>query len=747
MVEGLENRSDRSTIPPYSSGAPKVSGSRNLHLRQKQRPALKIRTKLLLLILALLTIPWMGYKSVREMETFLLEGQKQALELTAEGISSLLNGRQDLFAAGVPEVVVAYETPKTLQETLPFDAPGERWTELLGPLNDYTGAGLWACGEAFSPESFWVKHAVGIHAEHFYAFFDVVDDIVIYRDPERLKLDHSDQIRLTLQVPGQQAERYLLLSRKPGRMSMYMMEKDWRNPLTGEALTEVAAEFQRHPTGYTARIRIPQTFINTNGRLSFEIIDVDDKQSRTIRSSINTSPKGKDYVGKVVLPTPKLTELIRPLHLPAANISIWDKDYLVRAQFGSIFPDGYKPVPSETDNDALLDKISRLTLSAVDWLLRNPEVDAIDSLVGLDHLDQPLLERSIKDGRAASELRRQKGTKLIVAAHPIWADSNIIGSVLIKQSGNRLMTIKHATLSRFVILFLGVFLFLAIAIGVFATRLTYRVSRLQRETEQATTADGRLLKDYIRSGTRSGDELGNLTRSISLMLQNLGQYTRYLEKLPDTLAHEMNNPLNVVTSSLDYLEIQNQELSEDKYLERARSGIFRLRSILTSLTEAANLKEALRDEKSEERRFDLVELVTGCVDGYQLSDPSRAYLAHVPSYPVHIHGSADRIAQLLDKLVDNAVEFGRDTSPIIVRISDLPNAILLAVINDGPALPSELIERVFDPMVSSSSDARHSHLGLGLYIVREIAEFHQATVIAQNRQNGQGVEVTVTFPR
>ena len=137
MVEGLENRSDRSTIPPYSSGAPKVSGSRNLHPRQKQRPALKIRTKLLLLILTLLTIPWMGYKSVREMETFLLEGQKQALELTAEGISSLLNGRQDLFAAGVPEVVVAYETPKTLQESLPFDAPGERWTELLGPLNDY----------------------------------------------------------------------------------------------------------------------------------------------------------------------------------------------------------------------------------------------------------------------------------------------------------------------------------------------------------------------------------------------------------------------------------------------------------------------------------------------------------------------------------------------------------------------------------------------------------------------------------
>jgi signal transduction histidine kinase len=231
------------------------------------------------------------------------------------------------------------------------------------------------------------------------------------------------------------------------------------------------------------------------------------------------------------------------------------------------------------------------------------------------------------------------------------------------------------------------------------------------------------------------------------MLQNLGQYTRYLEKLPDTLAHEMNNPLNVVNSSLDYLEYQHRDLVDDKYLNRARSGIFRLRTILTSLTEAANLKEALRNEQSDEERFNLVELVTGCVDGYQLSNPSRAFLNHFPASPVFIHGTPDRIAQLLDKLIDNAVQFGRERSAIIVRINELPNIIQLSVINDGPTLPSELSARVFDPMVSSSTDARHSHLGLGLYIVREIAEFHGATVVANNRGDANGVEVTVNFTK
>ena len=71
------------------------------------RPGLKIRTKLLLLVLLLLAIPWMGYESVREMEKFLLEGQGQALELTTQGISSILGNRTDLFdpGVGVPEVI------------------------------------------------------------------------------------------------------------------------------------------------------------------------------------------------------------------------------------------------------------------------------------------------------------------------------------------------------------------------------------------------------------------------------------------------------------------------------------------------------------------------------------------------------------------------------------------------------------------------------------------------------------------
>ena len=88
--------------PRSASSSRGRTGPGNLRIRK----GLKIRTKLLLLVGLLLVIPWMGYESVREMEKFLLEGQEQALELTTQGISSILGNRTDLFdpEVGVPEL-------------------------------------------------------------------------------------------------------------------------------------------------------------------------------------------------------------------------------------------------------------------------------------------------------------------------------------------------------------------------------------------------------------------------------------------------------------------------------------------------------------------------------------------------------------------------------------------------------------------------------------------------------------------
>ena len=715
------------------------------------RTGFKIRTKLLLLVLSLLAIPWMGYKSVREMENFLLEGQQQALELTSEGIASLLSNREALFDpdVGVAEVLgQSFEVlPTQLTNSLSIDANVADWESSFQDIREYTGTGFFECTLDYKPHSLSVRHALGTHESFVYALFQVTDDNVVFRDPELVSLANSDQLRVTVQTFGIELKRYLLVAREEGRMSVYSMKTGWREPETGAALKKITAVFEPGSAGYSIKVRIPKDIMGQRTRIKFEIVDVDDPVAREITGRISTDPDPFVHnLGRVRLMTPALAKLVEPIYLSEANIRIWDKDFRLRAELGSLYPGRLTVQRARISDKAWLNRIESIPLALYDWVLRQPLGGLKDMPVDSSKEDLRILSNVINNGSQVSERRRHGEAKLIVSALPIWAKGEIQGAILMKQSGNRLLSLQYETLRRFMLLFLGVFLFLSIIILVFASRLTYRVGRLQRETEQATTDEGRLLRDNIRSGTRAADELGSLTRSISAMLQNLGQYTRYLEKLPDTLAHEMHNPLNVVNSSLENLQYSNQDLRDNKYFLRAQNGVQRLRSILTSLTEAASLKEALEQESDQFERYDLRQLVTSCVEGYQQVYFDRTIRIDALPGTFYTDGVPDRMAQLLDKLVDNAIRFST-VGDIVVQISLAHELISLSVLNRGPTLPQDIEHRLFDPMVSSAKDAREAHLGLGLYVVRVIAEFHGGTVKAENRPDHSGVVVTVTLAR
>jgi len=103
---------------------------------------------------------------------------------------------------------------------------------------------------------------------------------------------------------------------------------------------------------------------------------------------------------------------------------------------------------------------------------------------------------------------------------------------------------------------------------------------------------------------------------------------------------------------------------------------------------------------------------------------------------------------MLDKLVANAVEFAGGGA-VAVRLEPAGDDVQLSVSNDGPPLPDGMQGRLFDSMVSvrGAGDTGAPHLGLGLYIVRVIAEFHGGYAEATNKPDGSGVAVTVTLPR
>jgi signal transduction histidine kinase len=161
---------------------------------------------------------------------------------------------------------------------------------------------------------------------------------------------------------------------------------------------------------------------------------------------------------------------------------------------------------------------------------------------------------------------------------------------------------------------------------------------------------------------------------------------------------------------------------------------------------ATKVEEAIAH--SERQRFDLGALVRGAAAAYGSAFPQRRFACEVPTEPIEISGAPDLVVQLLDKLIDNAVDFSADGATISVVLRAEAGYACLSVANPGPMLPPEAATRLFESLWQSRAEAdKRPHFGLGLYIVRLIAEFHGGTASAANLPDGSGAIFSVRLVR
>jgi signal transduction histidine kinase len=161
---------------------------------------------------------------------------------------------------------------------------------------------------------------------------------------------------------------------------------------------------------------------------------------------------------------------------------------------------------------------------------------------------------------------------------------------------------------------------------------------------------------------------------------------------------------------------------------------------------ATRVEEAIAH--TERQRFDLGALVRAAVGAYGGAFPQRRFACEIPAESVEMTGAPDLIVQMLDKLVDNAVDFSADGATISVVLRVDPVLAELSVANPGPPLPPEATKHLFESLWQSRNEAdKRPHLGLGLYIVRLIAEFHGGSARAANLPDNSGAIFSVRLTR
>jgi signal transduction histidine kinase len=556
-------------------------------------------------------------------------------------------------------------------------------------------------------------------------------------------LDLSDHLRITFTGLDNKIKNMVISASEPGVTTAYFVDDEWRYALEDGSENRVQGFVAQDPGGYTFEFRIPLSMLGSTRHFGLAVVDVDAAETLEVKSITSTLPStGSEAIGLVVLKSPDVLKIIQGLGYSGASIQVIDVQRRVRAEVGSYVAEQIHKA-DEPSADSWLD----VSLSRINTVM--------DAFYNLFDPSIQLMDRESEDQVISSSLAGTPNVKrrfdvtegeMITAAHPIIAEDKIIGTVVLRQNTNRILELRRDALERitsFSVLSLAIFVFLIL---VFSVRLARRIRNLGVETTNAIDSHGRLKTNKLRGEIRSGDEVGDLARSISSMLSKLHQHNQFLENMPRTLRHEINNPLNTLSTSLHNLEMADSSASREKYLESAKRGVLKIGMIVQNLADAANLEEALDSEELEV--VDLQQLLRSYISNCQITHPKRKFEYRGTTQPTPAEVSDYRIEQLLDKLVDNAIDFSETGSTIVIGLTRDDHALSLFVSNEGAPIASGALENVFDSMVSvrDSNPDNRLHFGMGLYVVRVIAEHHGGSVKASNLLNNKGVTIRVSLP-
>ena len=684
---------------------------------------MKLRSQLVLLSLITLSLPWAGCQYLRHVDAALAQGQMQTLEATGNAIAARLASAPQLITpdperSGRPPGAQLYLNP--LPQPPVLDGYGGDWRALDLPPRQLLAEDGKPLAQA----------TLGRNGERIYLLLTVKDRTPSYHDPRSQLAASGDTVEVFTAH-----RRYLLPVASQGPVRAL-----WFNPRTGayERELRLRGRWSASSRGYQLEMTLP--FALSNGELALHVIDRADSIGGPAEREASTLP-ADGRPGKLVEPLPDLQRELAHFARPQLQLTVVDQEGFILARTGDIQPD------TEEDGDETME---RPWLR--DWFYRQIlDTPALPPLPRGTYPDTLTHNRETTgEWFSAPEDTHGGDSRIGAVSVPVVTRADdiierpLLGRVIASQSANALQSLTESAARRLWLTTAGAAGLVLLLLLGYASWLSWRIRRLQRAASTAVDTSGRLRGDFPRPFVQ--DELGALNRSFASLLAELDHYHQYLRSLASKLSHELRTPLAVVRSSLDNLSAGPLDSDSRRYAERAAEGGARLSSILNALSAASHLEASISQAEKED--FDLADLLQLLTQSYADAHPGHRFALQAPEGPQHFYGAPELLAQLLDKLVDNAASFAPEGSAITLTLSAHKHAYQIAVSNSGPPLPAGFGQKLFDSLVSVRDDGgKAGHLGLGLHIARLIADFHQGRLEAANREDGSGVVFTLSLPR
>ena len=215
------------------------------------------------------------------------------------------------------------------------------------------------------------------------------------------------------------------------------------------------------------------------------------------------------------------------------------------------------------------------------------------------------------------------------------------------------------------------------------------------------------------------------------------------EQFIAVLGHDLRTPLGAIQNGVELLRLKHPDPASLPLLQRMQRSIGRMNALVDDVVDftrgrmGGGMTLDLREERALAPQFGQV------VDELRELHPGHAIVARIQP-DVRLVCDAGRLCQLLSNLLKNAIVHGDAGAPVEVTIGSTDGRFVMEVGNRGPALSGELIAQLFKPFWRAPSSGPHEGLGLGLYIVSEIARAHGGEMDV-GAQDGQ-VRFTFSMP-
>jgi signal transduction histidine kinase len=247
--------------------------------------------------------------------------------------------------------------------------------------------------------------------------------------------------------------------------------------------------------------------------------------------------------------------------------------------------------------------------------------------------------------------------------------------------------------------------------------------------------------------TESEDEVAELARTLEAMLAALGEarseteatLSRQREFVADA-SHELRTPLTSVLANLELLE----EDLQGEQREAAASALRSSRRMRRLVADLLLLARADAGRVAPHEPVDVSSVVTDAAA--ELEPVAGGHEISVSAPPgMVVQGARDELHRLVVNLLENALRHTDPGTAVEAQVMQENGAVVLAVEDDGPGIPDELRDKVFERFFRGSSD-RGGSSGLGLSIVRAVTESHHGVVTLEPPLDGRGARFVVRLP-